>query len=73
MLSASRQGREILNGPPGAIRTRDLRLRRASLYPAELRAVTQVCQAANKGRYHSPIVLASKMLLALSQVLLVWA
>ena len=25
------------NGPPSAIRTRDLRLRRATLYPAELR------------------------------------
>ena len=29
----------LRNGPPERIRTSDLRLRRATLYPAELRAV----------------------------------
>src|SRR5258708_715452 len=38
MLAAMRVASRLRNGAPGAIRTRDLSLRRRILYPAELRA-----------------------------------
>jgi hypothetical protein len=44
----ARDGRRLVSGAPAAIRTRDLRLRRPTLYPAELQA------HCTGWRYYSP-------------------